>query len=138
MKYKAMTKFILVLLIIAVGIIFAFQSRWFYDEENARELTKDLALGLVHDNLIEGECRSTGADELYRSCVIDLKYTEEEKAWLITVVYEGFFDDSVRGSRMRAKAVFENESWIIVGEPIEDFQCWSSRGHEDFSTELCI
>jgi hypothetical protein len=133
-----MTKLILVLLIIAVSIIFVFQSKWFIDEEKTQELTNDLALELVRNKLINGECISKGVDELYRSCVINLEEMKEKNVLLITVIYEGFFDDSVRGSRLRIKATFKNNEWVTEGEAIEDFQCWPGRGHENFSAELCI
>jgi hypothetical protein len=128
---------IIILIIIATGIFFALQSEWFNKENQAQEITKDVALELVRDHLIEGECRSEGVDELYRSCDIEMEKLGEN-IWLIMVIYEGFFDDSVRGSRLRANAILEKDNWALQGDLLEDFRCWLGRGHEDFSTELCI
>lgn len=128
---------IITLIIIAAGLFFAIQSGWFDEEKQAQEITKDTALELVRDHLVEGECRSEGTDELYRSCDIELEIIGEN-IWMITVIYDGFFDDSVRGSRLRSKVAFIDGNWQIMGDIIEDFRCQEGRGHEDFSTELCV
>jgi urease gamma subunit len=129
---------VLFLIIIAIVIIFAFQQNWYESEEKLQKLNKEEAIVLVRDKLIEGKCNSSGVAETYRSCILDIEEISDENIWLITVIYEGFFDDSVRGSRLRVNVASENGGWVIVGEPIEDFQCWHGRGHEDFSTEFCI
>ena len=103
---------------------------------NIPTITNSLALNLLRDELINGDCHMEGEFEVYRSCTLKIETLNDFRN--ITIIYEGFFDDSVRGSRIRAKTIYRDNNWVIEDTPIHDFQCWSGRGHEDFSTELCI
>lgn len=62
-----------------------------------QELSEPIVLELLRDKLIDGECNLNGTFEKYRSCLLQIE--KFDNVWLVTVIYEGFFDDSVRGSR---------------------------------------
>ncbi|MDI6821121.1 MAG: DUF5667 domain-containing protein [Patescibacteria group bacterium] len=57
--------------------------------------------------------------------------------WYVTVTYDGLHNDSTRAARFSASAYYVNGSWSL-GEPIRTQQCWSGRGHQDFSAEPCL
>jgi hypothetical protein len=105
-------------------------------EEQVPTLTESQAIALMGNLLLEGGCIREGLSEVYQKCNLDIISNENDI--IIQVIYDGFFDDSVRGARLRAQAFYENGSWMIKGEPQADFKCWENRGHQDFSQELCI
>jgi len=100
----------------------------------APELTEETAAVLLEGYLF-ADCRPEGIAESYRSCTLDVE--KENGRWIVTVVYDGFFDDSVQASRMRAQVTYENGAWR-VGDIEEMQKCWPGRGHQDFSVDLCI
>jgi hypothetical protein len=57
--------------------------------------------------------------------------------WYVEAIYDGFADDSVRAERHVA-AVHYADGWIVGEELIQDWRCQEGRGHQDFSSQLCI
>lgn len=81
------------------------------------------------------DCRPDGVAEVYRSCA--LVTVREGDGYRVTVTYDGFFDDSVKASRIEARVTWEGGIWVR-GAVTETQQCWPNRGHQDFTAELCI
>jgi len=94
------------------------------------ELTKEVAL-----SLLQSECISEGVVGAYASCVVNI--LEEENQWVVTITYDGLFDDSVRATRFRAIITHKEGQWI-KGEIVQTQKCWPNRGHQYFSIERCI
>jgi hypothetical protein len=133
-------KLFIFLIVLSVGVaflFFAYNSEYdLYRQTQKSKLTSDIAIDILRDVLIEGDCKSEGEFEQYQSCVISIANTD--RRWDIEVIYDGFYDDSVRGSRLRANAIYENDDWSLTGDVIQEHKCWPNRGHQDFSSELCI
>jgi len=95
-------------------------------------LTQDMALSLLNR-----ECLAEGDIDNYASCVVNISEEEKEKQWLVTITYDGLFDDSVRASQIISTINYQEGEWI-VGEITQTHKCWPNRGHQYFSAELCI
>lgn len=73
---------------------------------------------------------------------VTVEYPQPNLA-VVTVTHMGVADDSVRGIRYRAELVPTNKStqtdkqWEIVWAGSQ-FTCQPGRGHQDWSTELCL
>jgi hypothetical protein len=98
------------------------------------ELTREAALALLEGEVVDG-CVAEGLPEKYRSCTLTI--AKEQDHWLVTVVHDGFFDDSVKASRVQVVVRRVDGAWV-KGEITESYQCWPGRGHQDFSNELCV
>ncbi len=70
---------------------------------------------------------------------VKLVVTTEEKgdAVTVTATYGGLYDDSVAAQRKIAPAIYTNGVWTL-GVPVVTHRCQQNRGHQDFSTELCV
>lgn len=97
-------------------------------------LTNEIALLLLKDNLFE-ECRPEGVEDKYKSCAVNI--SQDGNQWVIMVTYNGLYDDSVKASRVQTTAIYKEGKWI-KSDIFRSQQCWPGRGHEDFSSELCI
>jgi len=101
--------------------------------EPAPTLTREEALILLKDDV--QDCEPDGVEERYRSCVLTI--VQEGDRYLVTVTHDGFFDDSVKASRIEVAFTRSAGAWV-KGEIVETYQCWPGRGHQDFSAELCV
>lgn len=99
------------------------------------ELTNEIALSLLKNDLFGGECRPEGAVYDYDSCTMNI--SKENNQWIVTITYDGLKDDSIKASRIRTNVTYQNGQWV-KGEISRSQQCWPGRGHQDFSAELCI
>lgn len=99
------------------------------------ELTKEIILQVLKDKLMDSECSSTRVVEKYGSCKVEILRLGE--GWKVSVTYDGFYDDSVRASKTETIITYKNGEWKS-GVIYETQQCWQDRGHQDFSTELCV
>ena len=54
----------------------------------------------------------------------------------VTLIHDNQLDDSVRGEKYVMEMTKEGEKWTVVSLK-KNWKCWSDRGHEDWSTELC-
>jgi len=99
------------------------------------ELTNEIVLSLLKNNLLGDECRQEGIGGYYNSCVINI--SKENNQWMVVITYDGLFDDSVRASRIQTNVVYQDGQWL-KGEIFRTQKCWPGRGHQEFSTELCI
>jgi len=95
------------------------------------ELTKETVLSLLKGDLFDSKC---GGGE-YKSCKIDI--TKVSSDWLVTVTYDGLYDDSVKAIRYKTAITYQDGKWIS-GNVSKTQQCWPNRGHQDFSSELCV
>ena len=98
--------------------------------------TETDVLALLSDKLSRG-CVRAGVEESYQSCILTIEKSGESSTVTVTVTYDGLSDDSVRASRIQTIVKMEGGEWIR-GAVEETQQCQSSRGHQDFSKELCI
>ncbi len=82
-----------------------------------------------------GDCDGTDANcrELLVT-VID----GEDGGLLLQAIHDGLADDSVRASRVIAPLSMTGGIWTLGEEILRDHRCQEGRGHDDFSTELCI
>lgn len=97
-------------------------------------LSRADAAALMGDS-IQDDCRAEGVAEAYRSCTLEA--VREGEGYRVTVTYDGFFDDSVKASRVEATVTWSGGVWVR-GAVTETQQCWPDRGHQDFSAELCV
>jgi len=109
------------------------------------ELTEEDVLSLLRDECIINKynscvsikdgCYLKGVENEYRSCILDI--SKEKDRWVVMITYDGLYDDSIKAERISAIVVHKNKEWII-SEIFEEYQCQPGRGHQDFSTELCL
>ena len=97
------------------------------------ELTRERALELMKPE-VDG-CVAEGEPERYRTCELSI-VLEGERA-VVTVTHDGFFDDSVKASRVEGILVRWKGVWSRASI-YTTHQCWPGRGHQDFSEELCV
>lgn len=55
---------------------------------------------------------------------------------LVTIIQDGFMDDSVSGDVTFLRMAKVAGTWEIVSAK-KAWKCWKNRGHEDYSTEPC-
>lgn len=101
--------------------------------EGPEELTRERAIALL--GLQPGDCIPEGEPERYRTCTLEIA-VEGVRA-TVTVTHDGFFDDSVKASRTEAVLEWRDGAWAVASTAATH-QCWPGRGHQDFSTELCV
>ena len=96
---------------------------------DSKTLSSDEARALVIQ--IWGDCTS---DVCSRVVV-----TTEQKnnQWYVTATYEGLRDDSTAAQRKVAIATYVNNKWTL-GTPTITQSCQKNRGHQDFSSDLCL
>lgn len=102
-------------------------------------LTIDMALSLLQEKelLFFTGCALEGEPYNYQSCVIEIAQEENQWTWIVTITYDGLFDDSIRATRIKAIVAYQDGQWIVK-ESSETQKCWPNRGHQDFSTEFCV
>ncbi len=102
-------------------------------------LTTDMALSLLQEKelLFFTGCALEGEPYNYQSCIIEIEFTQEKNQWIATIIYDGLFDDSVRATKIRAIIAHQDNQWVVEGSSTTQ-KCQLGRGHQDFSTELCI
>lgn len=98
-------------------------------------LTDEIALSLLSDYLLGGDCLPERVVGYYVSCLMNI--TKENNQWLVTITYDGLSDDSIRASRIRANLIYQDGQWV-KGEIFQTQKCWPGRGHQEFSAKLCI
>jgi hypothetical protein len=119
---------------IAIWLIFFAAPQASPEPQAGPELTDEAALAVLKPELF-AECRSEGLEGSYKSCI-----TESSKAgegWIFRVTYDGLYDDSVKASRVEAYFLYQNDHWT-ARDVVHMSQCYAGRGHENFSTELCV
>lgn len=99
------------------------------------ELTNEIALSLLRNDLLGGECQPEGVKGYYDSCAINI--SKENNQWIVTITHDGLYDDSIKASRIRVNVIHQNGQWFR-GEISGSQQCRPGRGHQDFSAELCV
>ena len=93
----------------------------------------------------DGPASTEGALEAALASLGDRDSQERETAVeatdggaVVTVTFEGLFDDSVRAERNVVELErTEDGGWRVVGRDVT-YACRQGRGHEDFSAELCL
>jgi hypothetical protein len=98
-------------------------------------LTNEIVLSLLKGDLYGGECLHGGLEWWYDSCVVNI--SKENSRWIVSVTYDGLYNDSVRADRITADIIYQDEQWFR-GEISRTQKCWPERGHQYFSTELCV
>lgn len=58
--------------------------------------------------------------------------------WYVQATYDGLMDDSIKAERKIAQAHAVDGGWSLGAVLITQQQCREGRGHQEFSTELCI
>lgn len=101
--------------------------------EGPEELTRERAMELLE--LAPGDCLTEGEPERYRSC--EVAVAVDGLRATVTITHDGFFDDSVKASRVEAVLEWREGAWVTASIAATN-QCWPGRGHQDFSTELCV
>lgn len=127
--------YLILIIIIVVMFVFMFLRT---DKNNPPDrpiLTNEIALFILKDDLFFEECRLEGVEDKYKSCVVNI--SQDGNQWVIAITYDGLYDDSVKASRVQTTAIYKEGKWI-KSDILRSQQCWPGRGHEDFSSELCI
>lgn len=122
---------IAVIVLVIVGFMFLRTNK--NNQPDQTILTNEIALFLLKDDLFE-ECRPERVEGKYNSCVVNI--SQDGNQWVITVTYNGLYDDSVKASRVQTAVTRKEGKWI-KGDIFRSQQCWPGRGHQDFSAELC-
>jgi uncharacterized protein YndB with AHSA1/START domain len=104
------------------------------EEQALASLTKETALEALSAELPQG-CVAEGKPEEYRTCSITLE--RDGGSWKVQVEHDGFFDDSVRASRLTTTLTRVDGAWT-PGPVEKSHRCQEGRGHQDFSSELCL
>ena len=88
---------------------------------------------------MEVALRITGEfDEMKtREMKFEAATAESPEAITLTVVNDGFLDDSVRGEKWIYELVKETNGVWKVSSIKRAWKCWPGRGHDDFSGEPC-
>jgi len=55
----------------------------------------------------------------------------------VTATLDGLLDDSIRAERYLLVLERQNDAWRLRSARWTQ-RCWEGRGHQDFSTELCL
>ena len=135
MNKKILISIIVIVLLVGVGV-FAWlqfvQPEPQTEEKLGPYLTQGMAL-----SLLGRECLAEGNPYNYTSCVVNILEEEKEKQWLVTIIYDGLFDDSVRAIQITSIITYQEGQWI-VNEVTQTQKCWPNRGHQYFSAEFCI
>ena len=84
---------------------------------------------------LSNECLPEGVEGENKSRQRQKK--KQSDAWLMTIFYDGYFDDSVKAGKIQSLFKLEEGEWVMVENEIL-YQCQLNRGHQDFSTEACI
>lgn len=79
-----------------------------------------------------GDC--TIYDECEKMTVTTSKQGE---TWYVAAIYEGLHDDSIAAIKKVAPAYYADSTWKL-GTAVMTQKCQSGRGHQDFSSELCV
>lgn len=123
--------FVLIGLITFVGV------GYFYRTINspAAILTEDVALNLLQNNLLGGECIQGGVEYWYSSCTINM--AEINNKWEVVIIYDGLKDDSIQSEKIQSSIVYQNGEWFL-GQVFESRKCRPGRGHQDFMDANCL
>ncbi|MBI1974345.1 MAG: hypothetical protein HYS51_00590 [Candidatus Zambryskibacteria bacterium] len=103
--------------------------------QSGNELTKEVVMQLLKDKLWNSECSSERVVGKYASCKIEINKVSSD--WIVTITYDGLYDDSVKASRYKTAITYQDGQWL-EGNVSRTQQCWPDRGHQDFSSESCI
>lgn len=104
-------------------------------------LTNSIVLSLLKNDLIQYSenssdiCLSEGVQGSYDSCNINI--TKNGNQWDVIITYDKLADDSIQATRVKSIITYVNEDWV-KSSISKDQKCWPNRGHQDFSTEVCI
>ncbi len=119
--------------VVLLGAAFLVLKRPAQAPEGPAELTRERAMELL--GVKPEDCLSEGEPERYRSC--EIAVAVEGLRATVAITHDGFFDDSVKASRVEAVLEWRDGAWAVASSA-STHQCWPGRGHEDFSTELCV
>jgi hypothetical protein len=73
-----------------------------------------------------------------RTIEISAPSAEEAESLTVTVIDDGFLDDSVRGEKHKFELKTNEQGiWKFVSAG-KSWRCWEGRGHQDFSTSKCL
>lgn len=97
--------------------------------------TKEIILQLLKDSLFDSKCSSERVAGEYGSCMIDISKTDNK--WIITAIYDGLYDDSIKAIKIRATVTYQDKQWF-KRDVSKTQQCWPGRGHQDFSSKPCL
>jgi hypothetical protein len=75
------------------------------------------------------------SDDFERKIIIDFEGKSKDEI-VITLTREGLEDDSVDGEKRIIEFEKENNLWTIRTIKL-GFKCWKSRGHTNYSGDLC-
>ncbi|MBZ9569405.1 hypothetical protein KJA16_00600 [Patescibacteria group bacterium] len=101
-------------------------------KEISREpLFQDTATALIKENW--GDCTLVDCERLTVN-VLDGK----DGVWYVQAIYEGMRDDSVQATKKIARAHHVNNAWELGEVVLIEYKCQLGRGHQDFSSELCL
>ena len=101
-------------------------------KEKSREtLSQKIAENLVTENW--GSCETRECSSLTVN-ILDGR----DGVWYVQAIYNGLKDDSVRAQKKIASVHYVNGEWKWGSELIKEYKCQEGRGHQDFSSELCL
>lgn len=117
----------------------SFSSKSYSSKSNSSssvpKLTKEIILQLLKDYLFDNKCSSEKIVGEYGSCSIDISKTDSK--WIITAIYDGLYDDSIKAIKIRATVTYQDKQWF-KRDVSKTQQCWPGRGHQDFSSKPCL
>lgn len=99
-----------------------------------------MALKLMKDDLPYAHCSLERVEGAYAWC----RYKAEARGgpssleWLATFTYDGFYDDSIRGSQISAVINKRSGAWQKTAVSSEAVLCWPNRGHQSYHPTPCV
>ena len=92
---------------------------------------------LTREKIIELTNYPSSCDPSTCSEII-VDYREGEGGiWRFSILLTGARDDSATASRTSGTIAYQNGEWVLL-DSIREWKCQPGRGHQDFSTELCL
>ncbi len=130
MNQKGPVNVILIILVIILASALGYVTLVKKPISQSPVLTETSALALVKSTW--GDCTLDSCSEVVVSVA-----KQGSETYVVTATYEGLRDDSSSAQRKVAVATFNNGKWTL-GTPTVTQQCWPGRGHQNFSSELCL
>jgi len=106
------------------------------ENDELKEIDKPILLQETADSLIKeawGGCTPDVCEELTIN-----RLDGKDGVWFIEAIYDGLRDDSVRVRKKIAWVHYINDTWELGTIILDEYKCQPNRGHQDFSSELCI
>lgn len=140
MNQKLINIILLALIIILAGaLIYVISINKTVLEDNVQYQEVSNSIPLLREAEALTLVKSTWGDCAPDSCseVVVSITKQDSETYVVTAIYEGLRDDSSSAQKKVATASYVNGTWIL-GTATVTQKCQPGRGHQNFSSELCL